>query len=189
MSALVTAEIDGRALSEDEILGFCFLLVSGGNDTTMHLIATGSVLLAENPDARAGLSWRRIRSGCRMRSKKCSGSSLPRSCTRELRPAMSICTAPRFRQGAASCSSGVLRIATSASSSTRIPSTSNGRTRGISASVSARTSASERRWPAWKLACPFAGLLARWPEYVLSDSPVRLVSPWARGYVTVPIGW
>lgn len=55
MSALIAASIDGTRLTEDEILGFCFLLVSGGNDTTMHLVATGAVHLAENPDVRARL--------------------------------------------------------------------------------------------------------------------------------------
>ena len=35
----------------------------------------------------------------------------------------------------------------------------------------------------------FAALLERWPEFVLSEPPTRLVSPWARGFVAVPIGW
>ena len=53
MTALLGAEVDGRHLSEDELLGFCFLLVLAGNDTTSSLIGTGLVLLAAHPDQRA----------------------------------------------------------------------------------------------------------------------------------------
>jgi cytochrome P450 len=35
----------------------------------------------------------------------------------------------------------------------------------------------------------FAGLLERWPEFVLCEPPTRLVSPWARGFHAVPIDW
>ncbi len=55
MSALLAAEADGRPLSEDELLGFCFLLVLAGNDTTSTLIGNGLVLLAGHPDQRARL--------------------------------------------------------------------------------------------------------------------------------------
>jgi len=52
MSALLDAEIDGRRLSEEELLGFCFVLIVAGNDTTTNLIANGAVLLADHPDQR-----------------------------------------------------------------------------------------------------------------------------------------
>lgn len=55
MSALIEAELDGQKLSQEELLGFCFLLVVGGNDTTTNLIANGAVLLATHPDQRAEL--------------------------------------------------------------------------------------------------------------------------------------
>jgi cytochrome P450 len=55
MSALVDAELDGRAASEEDLLGFCFTLIVAGNDTTTNLIANGAVLLAEHPDQRARL--------------------------------------------------------------------------------------------------------------------------------------
>lgn len=55
MSALIGAELDGETLSQEELLGFCFLLVIGGNDTTTNLIANGSVLLARHPEQRAQL--------------------------------------------------------------------------------------------------------------------------------------
>lgn len=45
----------GEPLSEDEILGFCYLLLVGGNDTTTNLIGNGTELLARHPDQRAEL--------------------------------------------------------------------------------------------------------------------------------------
>lgn len=50
MTALLNAEIDGERLSDEELLGFCLLLVLGGNDTTASLIGSGTVLLLQNPD-------------------------------------------------------------------------------------------------------------------------------------------
>jgi cytochrome P450 len=52
MTALTTAEIDGRRLGDDELLGFCLLLVLGGNDTTASLLGSGTVLLTAHPDQR-----------------------------------------------------------------------------------------------------------------------------------------
>ncbi|MCH2173161.1 cytochrome P450 [Myxococcota bacterium] len=52
MSALISAEIDGEKLTEEELLGFCFLLIVGGNDTTTNLIGNGAVLLARHPEQR-----------------------------------------------------------------------------------------------------------------------------------------
>jgi hypothetical protein len=55
MSALLDAEIDGVALSNEELLGFGFQLVVAGNDTTTNLIANGAVRLAQHPEQRAEL--------------------------------------------------------------------------------------------------------------------------------------
>jgi cytochrome P450 family 130 len=55
MSALLAAESDGEKLSEDDLLGFCFLLLIAGNDTTTSLIGSGAELLARHPDQRAQL--------------------------------------------------------------------------------------------------------------------------------------
>jgi hypothetical protein len=52
MSALIDAELEGRKLTQEELLGFCFVLVVAGNDTTTNLIANGAVLLAEHPEQR-----------------------------------------------------------------------------------------------------------------------------------------
>ena len=53
VSALIGAELDGRRLEDSEILGFCFLLISGGNETTEKLIANTIHQLSRHPDQRA----------------------------------------------------------------------------------------------------------------------------------------
>jgi cytochrome P450 len=56
VSALLAVGGDnGERLSDDEILGFCYLLLVGGNDTTTNLIGNGMELLARHPDRRAAL--------------------------------------------------------------------------------------------------------------------------------------
>jgi cytochrome P450 family 130 len=55
LSALLAAEIDGVRLSDEELLGFSWLLLVGGNDTTTNLIANGLELFARHPDQRAAL--------------------------------------------------------------------------------------------------------------------------------------
>lgn len=52
-SGLVQAELDGERLSDTDILGFCFLLISGGNETTEKLIANTVHQLARHPEQRA----------------------------------------------------------------------------------------------------------------------------------------
>ena len=56
MSALLAADVEGERLSEDELLGFCFLLLVAGNDTTTNLIGYGGEILANHPDQRAELA-------------------------------------------------------------------------------------------------------------------------------------
>jgi len=55
MSALLDAELEGERLTQEELLGFCFVLIVAGNDTTTNLIANGAILLAQHPDARREL--------------------------------------------------------------------------------------------------------------------------------------
>jgi cytochrome P450 len=55
MSALLDAELEGERLTEEDLLGFCFVLIVAGNDTTTNLIANGAVLLAEHPEQREAL--------------------------------------------------------------------------------------------------------------------------------------
>jgi cytochrome P450 len=53
VTALVHAEVDGHKLSEDEILGFCALLLIAGNETTTNLLGNAATVLADHPGARA----------------------------------------------------------------------------------------------------------------------------------------
>ena len=52
LSDLVTARVDGRPLELDEILGYCFVMIAGGNDTASGLLAGSAALLSEHPGQR-----------------------------------------------------------------------------------------------------------------------------------------
>ena len=52
LSVLVAAEIDGVHLTDEQVIGFCILLISGGHETTSKLIANGVRLFAAHPDQR-----------------------------------------------------------------------------------------------------------------------------------------
>lgn len=52
MSALVAAEVDGQRLTDDELLGFCLLLLIAGHETTTNLLGNAAVVLAEHPRSR-----------------------------------------------------------------------------------------------------------------------------------------
>ena len=56
ISALVLAREQDDALTEDEVLAMTFLLLSAGHETTVNLIASGTLALLEYPDA-----WRKLR--------------------------------------------------------------------------------------------------------------------------------
>ncbi|MEI7593623.1 MAG: cytochrome P450 [Actinomycetes bacterium] len=51
-SALLEAEIDGDRLDDEEIIGFLFLMVVAGNETTTKLLANAWYWAAKNPDQR-----------------------------------------------------------------------------------------------------------------------------------------
>ncbi|KOS57349.1 cytochrome P450 [Rhodococcus rhodochrous KG-21] len=53
ISALTEVESDGELLTDWEILGFCFVLVAGGNDTTGNLISHAVMLLDADHRQRA----------------------------------------------------------------------------------------------------------------------------------------
>lgn len=55
ISALVSAEVDGHRLSEEELLGFCLLLLVAGHETTTNLLANAAVVLAGHREARGRL--------------------------------------------------------------------------------------------------------------------------------------
>ncbi|MBX9422358.1 cytochrome P450 [Streptomyces lateritius] len=56
ISALVHGRIDGRPLTEEEIILNCNGLISGGNETTRHATIGGLLALIEHPG-----QWRRLR--------------------------------------------------------------------------------------------------------------------------------
>jgi cytochrome P450 len=49
VSALLMAEVDGERLSNEELMGFCVLLLVAGNETTTNLIGNVILCLDENP--------------------------------------------------------------------------------------------------------------------------------------------
>jgi cytochrome P450 len=55
LSDLVAAEVDGRPLPLDEILGYCFVMIAGGNDTASGLLSGSAVALTEHRDQRRRL--------------------------------------------------------------------------------------------------------------------------------------
>ena len=54
-TALLEAEIDGDRLTDDEVLGFMFLMVIAGNETTTKLLANAAFWGYKNPDQIAPL--------------------------------------------------------------------------------------------------------------------------------------
>lgn len=55
LSQLLATRVDGRALTEAELLGFGFILLVAGNETTTNLISNAAILLDRHPDARRRL--------------------------------------------------------------------------------------------------------------------------------------
>lgn len=55
LSGLVQAEADGDKLSEEELISMMFLLIVAGHETTVNLIANGTLLLFDHPDQRQRL--------------------------------------------------------------------------------------------------------------------------------------
>ena len=55
MSAMAAARVDGRPLSDEEILGYCFLLNAAGNETTRNATTGGMLALIEHPAELARL--------------------------------------------------------------------------------------------------------------------------------------
>ena len=56
ITALVQAELGGQRLTDEELLGFCLLLLVAGHETTTNLIANAAVVLAEHPQVRDRLA-------------------------------------------------------------------------------------------------------------------------------------
>jgi cytochrome P450 len=56
VTSLIEADVDGERLTDEELLGFCLLLLVAGNETTTNLISNATVALAANPDQCAALA-------------------------------------------------------------------------------------------------------------------------------------
>jgi cytochrome P450 len=56
LSALVHADVDGERLSDDDLLGFCYTLLIGGNDTTTNWIGNAIGVLLAREDVRAEMT-------------------------------------------------------------------------------------------------------------------------------------
>lgn len=55
ISVLMEVEQDGEHLSENELLGFCVLLLVAGNETTTNLLANSVQIFSDQPDVREEL--------------------------------------------------------------------------------------------------------------------------------------
>lgn len=53
ITRLTQAEVDGETLSDWDILGFCFVMIAGGNDTTTNLLGNSMRFLHDYPDQRS----------------------------------------------------------------------------------------------------------------------------------------
>jgi cytochrome P450 len=185
MTALIDAEVDGEKLSDDELLGFCLLLILAGNDTTSSLIGSGTVLLATHQDQRDRLLqdpslWpQAIEEMNRIESP---AQVLPRTTTADV--TMHGTTIPS--------GSRVMLIWGSANHDEReFPDPERfdvGRAatrhlafgHGVHYCLGANLARIEAR-------VAFEEWHARLPRYELSGEPDRIVSIWARAYRRIPI--
>ena len=55
VSVLLRGRVDGEPLTEEELIGHCFLLFIAGNATTAALVGNGTFVLARHPEERARL--------------------------------------------------------------------------------------------------------------------------------------
>ncbi len=56
ISDLVGLTVDGRALTDEELLGFCVLFVIAGHETTTKMVANAVELLSRHPEQQAALA-------------------------------------------------------------------------------------------------------------------------------------
>lgn len=185
VSALLAAEVDGQRLSEAELLGFCFVLVMSGNDTTTSLIGNGLDLLARHPDERAelvadpGLIPDAVEEMLRVESPV---QAMPRGTTRDV-----TLHGVRIPEG-----TRVMMVWGSANHDEREFATPEcfdihrriRRHLGLGHGVHFCLGAALARLEA-KIA--FEELLARFPRYELTGEPVRYASKWARAFRSLPV--
>jgi hypothetical protein len=185
VSALLAAEIAGERLSEPELLGFCFVLIVAGNDTTTNLIGNGAVLLADHPDQRKQLVDEPARIPAAVEEMlRCESpaQALPRIARRDV--ALHGATIPRGAQvqllwGAANRDERVFENAG------RFDVRRDARRhlalgQGIHFCLGANLARLEA-------SVAFEELLARIPEYRLAERPTWKKSIWARAHTAVRI--
>lgn len=185
MSALIDAEVDGRKLSQEELLGFCFLLLVGGNDTTQNLIASGAALLGFHPEQQRLLAQdpsaipRAVEEMVRFESPT---QALPRIAMQDItRHGVTI---PRGKEvllvwGAANHDEREFEDPERFDVGREIK-----RHLGFGVGVHFCLGSNLARLEA---RVSFEELLARFPRYALDSEPRWLCSSWARAYASVPI--
>lgn len=185
MSALLDAEIDGERLSQEELLGFCFVLIVAGNDTTTNLIANGAVMLAHHPEQRRMLvaDQSLIPNAVEeMLRYECPAQVLPRRTTEEVE--IHGVTIPAKHE---------IKLVWAAANRDerefpdpdRFDVTREIRRHlalgiGIHFCLGSKLARLEAR-------VAFEELLARMPEYELESEPRWLPSTWARAYAGLPV--
>jgi cytochrome P450 family 130 len=185
MSALLAAQVEGDSLSDDDLLGFCFLLLVAGNDTTTSLIGNGVELLARHKDQRAALAGdlslipAAIEEMLRIESPT---QALSRTATRRVE--LHGCTIPAGSRvmllwGAANLDDREFAEPEAFDIHRHAP-RHLGFGHGIHVCLGAALARLEAR-------VAFEELLTRLPEYELCGEPERYVSNWARAWRFLPL--
>ena len=142
-TALLEAEIDGDRLTDEEVLGFMFLMVIAGNETTTKLLANAAFWGYKNPDQLAPVYDDEAR--IPLWVEETCGTTPPARSWPGWCPASSPCTTPRFRTATWCCCCPDRPTATSGCSRTRTTSSSGVRlARNSRVSAVAPTSALAR---------------------------------------------
>jgi len=185
MSALLDAELDGKQLSREELLGFCFVLIVAGNDTTTNLIASGAVLLAEHPEQRSALAAEPSRIPAAVEEMvrfESPAQALPRIARRDVElHGVRIPAGAELKLLWASANRDEREFdAPDRFDVRRDPKRHLGFGFGVHFCLGASLARLEAR-------VAFEELLARFPHYEIQGSPGWLTSVWARAHDAVPV--